>query len=70
MLGFYSRAIALGFPSHTVLFFSVAILNISFSMLLKGFPVDFIIRVNTFFNIVLLLLFIERRLLNFPFRLW
>jgi len=68
MLGFYNRAIALGFPSHSILCFSVAILNILFSMLLKGYAVDFIIRVNTIFNIVLLLLFIERRLLNIPFR--
>ena len=70
MLGFYSRAIALGFPSHTVLCFSVAIVNILMSMLLKGFAVDLIIRVNTFINIVCLLLFLERRLCNFPFRLW
>lgn len=70
MLGFYTRAVALGFPSHTVLCFSVAIVNILMSMLLKGFAVDLIIRLNTFINIVLLLLFFERRLFNFPFRLW
>jgi len=70
MLGFYNRAIMSGFPSHTVFCITLTSINILISILFKDFAIDLIIRLNTFINIVCLLMFLERRLLNFPFRLW
>lgn len=70
MLGFYNRAIMLGFPSNMLFCIALTSINILISILFKGFAIELIIRLNTFINIVCFLMFIERRLLNFPFRLW